>query len=407
MKYIAYMRKSTIGKERQSLSISQQRAKIKEQFNDLDIIEWLFDEQSAFGIGRLSFKRMMEMLDSGKADGIVAWHPDRLSRNEIDAAAITYRLRSSIKNLKFCSYFFENSPEGVMMLQHIMSNSQYFSAKLGKDVKRGNEGRRRMGWLTCRAPEGWLNVRDPNDIEHGIQVMDELRFPLRRKMWELMLTGNYSVPDIMRIANEDWGYMTRPTKKVPSHPLNVAALYKMFTNIRYSARIPIPGKPGETEEASYEAMVTSVEYDRVQDILGNKGRPRERYKSSFSYKGVMFCGECGCSITAEAKNIKLASGEEKHLVYYHCTHKRPCSQKKNLEEANLEQQFHEVVNSYQILPEFEEWAIEVVKSMNHNEAEEREQIIRMQENSLADARRRFGGGGEIRTPAPGFPRLTI
>jgi site-specific DNA recombinase len=133
MKYIAYMRKSTIGKERQSLSISQQRAKIKEQFNDLDIIEWLFDEQSAFGIGRPSFKIMMDMLDSGKADGIVAWHPDRLSRNEIDAAAITYRLRSSIKNLKFCSYFFENSPEGVMMLQHIMSNSQYFSAKLGKD----------------------------------------------------------------------------------------------------------------------------------------------------------------------------------------------------------------------------------------------------------------------------------
>jgi hypothetical protein len=26
-------------------------------------------------------------------------------------------------------------------------------------------------------------------------------------MWDMMLTGNYSVPQIMRIANEDWGFM--------------------------------------------------------------------------------------------------------------------------------------------------------------------------------------------------------
>jgi DNA invertase Pin-like site-specific DNA recombinase len=146
-KYIAYVRKSTIGKERQSLSIAQQKAKIKEFFGDLKIVAWLEDEQSAFKPGRPNFAKMLAMLDKGKADGIIAWHPDRLSRNEIDAAEITFRLRSagSTKDLKFCSYYFDNSPEGIMNLQQIMSSSQYYSAKLSKDVKRGNEYRRNKG----------------------------------------------------------------------------------------------------------------------------------------------------------------------------------------------------------------------------------------------------------------------
>ena len=388
-RYIAYMRKSTTGKERQSLSIAQQKAKIKEHFGDLNIVAWLNDEQSAFKPGRPNFAKMLDLLDAGKADGVIAWHPDRLSRNEVDAAGITYRLRSNIKHLKFCSYFFDNSAEGIMMLQHIMSNSQYYSAKLAKDVRRGNEYRRGKGWLTYRAPEGWLNIPDPDDTEHSIQVIDELRFPLRRKMWDLMLTGQYSVPEIIDIANDDWGYLTRKTKKVPSHPLNRAAVYKMFTNIRYAGKIPVPGELGEYKDAMYTPMVTLDEYDRVQELLGRGGKPRFAFKKSFNYKGIMFCGECGCSITAEAKKVKLANGTEKHLVYYHCTHKRPCSQKKNVEEQVLEEQFHSLLNSNQILPEFEEWALDIIKDMNRDEAKERDEVMRMQENSLTDARRRY------------------
>ncbi len=72
--------------------------------------------------------------------GIIAWHPDRLSRNEIDASTITYLVRTGvIHGLKFGSYNFDNSPEGIMMLQLALSQSQYFSSKLGKDVKRGLE----------------------------------------------------------------------------------------------------------------------------------------------------------------------------------------------------------------------------------------------------------------------------
>src|ERR1051326_1017695 len=135
IRYIAYVRKSSEEEERQSLSIPAQKRRIKDLFPELKIVKWLEESKSAFTPGREHFGEMMRILQEGEADGIVGWHPDRLSRNEIDAAAITYGLRTGlIKDLKFGSYFFDNSPEGIMMLQNVMSHSQYFSSKLSKDI---------------------------------------------------------------------------------------------------------------------------------------------------------------------------------------------------------------------------------------------------------------------------------
>jgi DNA invertase Pin-like site-specific DNA recombinase len=42
------------------------------------------ESKSAFEPGRRwVFQQVLDLLDEGKADGIAAWHPDRLSRNEV------------------------------------------------------------------------------------------------------------------------------------------------------------------------------------------------------------------------------------------------------------------------------------------------------------------------------------
>ena len=140
-KYFAYVRKSTEGEERQALSIESQKDKVREVFPGLVIVDVLEERHSAFKpYNRPVFDQMIKRIESGEAGGIIAWHPDRLSRNEIDASTITYLVRmGKIADLKFGSYNFDNSPEGIMMLQLALSQSQYFSSKLGKDVKRGLE----------------------------------------------------------------------------------------------------------------------------------------------------------------------------------------------------------------------------------------------------------------------------
>lgn len=135
-RYVAYARKSTEDEEKQILSKEAQKDKIKERFPNLNIVAILEESKSAFEPDkRDEFKKILEMLDKGEIQGIVAWHPDRLSRNEVDASAITWRLRQGIiKDLKFANYTFDNTSEGILFLQMTMSQSQYFSAKLSKDV---------------------------------------------------------------------------------------------------------------------------------------------------------------------------------------------------------------------------------------------------------------------------------
>ena len=157
MRYIVYRRKSSEQDEKQALSKESQKLELERKFPELHPPTFdLQESKSAFiPNNRPEFAKMIELIKSGQADGIIAWHPDRLSRNEIDAATITYLVRTGvIKDLKFGSYYFDNSPEGIMMLQGALSHSQYSSSKLSVDVKRGLRTKAGMGWLPTGAKPG-------------------------------------------------------------------------------------------------------------------------------------------------------------------------------------------------------------------------------------------------------------
>lgn len=387
LRYILYARKSSEEDDRQSLSIPAQVRSLKDKFRGINIVAVLEESQSAFDPGRPVFDKVIEMLENGEADGILSWHPDRLSRNEVDASRITYAVRRGIiKDLKFGTYLFDNSPSGIMMLQTMLSQSQYYSAKLSVDVKRGNEQQRKNGWLTYRAMPGYLNARNPNNPDQGIIVVDEDRYALVRKMWDYLLTGNYSVPMIEKIASEEWGYRSPKRRNSGDTPMHRNTLYKMFTNIRYTGLIPVPDKPDQYEKATYPAMISMEEYDTAQVILGRQGKPRRPISKEFTYRGFLFCKECGCQITAQDKFKKLKNGKVLHYVYYHCTRKRPCENRKTVEEKNIAGQLFTLLDKYTIHPLFEEWALEAMKEMNAGEAKEREAIENSQFKNLQQLR---------------------
>lgn len=392
LRYILYVRKSSEEKDRQSLSIEAQLTELREKFSHLNIVAVWPEEQSAFELGRPVFAKVLDMIDNHEADAILAWHPDRLSRNAIDAAAITHRVSTGvIKDLKFGSYYFNNSADGIMMLQNMMSQSQYFSAKLSVDVKRGNRQQRRNGWLTYRAMPGYLNARNPVNHDQGIIIKDAERFDLVRKMWDMLLTGAYSVPQIQKIANEEWGYRSPIRDHSGGTPLHRNTLYHLFNNVRYAGLIPKPGKPEEYEErkAEYPAMITLEEFDKAQLILGKQGKPRQSISKEFAYRGFLFCKECGCQITAQDKFKKLKNGKVLHYVYYHCTHRRPCSNRKTVEEKDIAGQLNAILDKYTIHPLFEEWALEAMKEMNADEAKEREAIEDSQFKTLQGLRKQY------------------
>jgi site-specific DNA recombinase len=190
------------------------------------------------------------------------------------------------------------------------------------------------GWFPNIPPIGYLNSKTR---EKGAETIltDLERFLIVRKMWDLVLTGNYSLPKVLRIATEEWGLRTIPRKRLGGKSLSVSYMYKMFTNMFYAGSFMYGGK---MYIGKHEAMITMDEFDQVQILLGKKGKPRSQ-KHDFPFTGIMYCGECGARITASKKQKLLVNGLYNTHTYYHCTGRKKyatCSQER-LKLAELEQ----------------------------------------------------------------------
>ncbi len=380
IRYFLYARKSSEDEDRQIQSIESQKAKLKElaQEYGLKIVKIYTEAKSAKAPGvREIFDEMIGRIENGEADGILCWQINRLSRNPVDSGRISWLLQKNIiKSIQ--TYDREYLPgDNVLIFSVDAATSNQYVIDLSKNVKRGLETKLTKGWLPNLAPSGYLN----DQLEKTI-TKDTERFNLVSKMWQLMLTGAYTPPQILKIANEEWGYRTRKSKKLGGKPLSRSGIYRIFTNIFYAGVIE---HKGVQFEGKHEPMITLEEFDQVQVLLGRKGKPRPK-EHFFAFTGFIRCAECGCLYTAETKKKFIKkTGEVKQFTYYHCTRKKTtinCSQRKMLSLDKLETQIEKELEGLTILPEFRDWALEVLNENNDREIEDRTKVYEMQHSNL-------------------------
>jgi site-specific DNA recombinase len=394
--YFEYNRKSSEAKERQILSIESQHDSNLGRFPDIPIVDRFKDEKSAFiPENRPEFDRMIKLINDGRADGILAYHPNRLARNAVEAGMIVYMIRlGKINDLKFSSYTFDNSPEGIMMLQLAMSQAEYESAKSSKDIRRGMQTKFASGWLPGHVPSGYLNSGPTTEKGSRYIKKDPQRWGLVRKAWDLFLTGSYTVPQIYQIAANDWKLTQRKTKRRGGGPISRTSWYGIFNSVFYTGYYNYLDKDGNEifKKGRHEAMITLEEYDQAQRLLGKRGRTRLSAQPDLSYMGLMKCGECSCSITGEVKEKSIKSlGITRQYIYYHCSHKRKdykCKQKPIRKEA-LEIQFESEINKYTILPEFRDLALRLLRRAHSDEIQTRTQMYESRHAALVQAQARL------------------
>ena len=309
-KYAVYARKSTESEERQIQSIDDQVRLATELLGGAPSAVVTEAMSAKEPDRRPEFRRLLGLVERGAVDTIVAWHPDRLSRNEMDAARICYLVRTGKLNLRFVNYFFDNSPEGMMMLQMALSQSQYYSSKLSKDVLRGLDSRVAKGWWPGKAPEGYVN-----DLEAHTVVPDPERLPLIERAFRLLLTGAYSVTEVLQIMNDDWGYRTKRRKNTGGGRLSRSAAFRLFANPFYAGWMELKG---ELRKGSHPAILTLEEFNRVQELV--KVRQNYRTHTEYAYNGLIRCGHCGGTAVAELQKGRHTRGG---WIYYRC-HNRAC-----------------------------------------------------------------------------------
>src|SRR3989338_10230781 len=107
-KFFLYARKSTDVEDKQILSIEAQLTELRAyaKAEGLNVIEELIEKQSAKIPGRPIFNDMLNRIESGEANGIVSWNPDRLARNSVDGGRIIYLLDCGhLAMLKFPTFW--------------------------------------------------------------------------------------------------------------------------------------------------------------------------------------------------------------------------------------------------------------------------------------------------------------
>ena len=384
IKYFLYARKSSESEDRQVQSIDDQINRLKKLASDLnlDIKKTYTEAKSAKKPNnRPIFDEMVERIENGEADGILCWQINRLSRNPIDSGKLSWLLqRGVLKSIQTIDR--QYLPEDNVLLFSVESGvANQYILDLSKNTKRGLQSKLEKGWQNGVAPLGYLN-----DKENKTIIKDPERFNLIRKMWDLMLTGNYTPPKILEIANEEWGFRTRKFKRVGGNPISRSGIYKIFTSLFYAGIIEVNGMQ---YNGQHEKMITLEEYDRVQTLLGRKGKPRPKHHE-FAFTGSMRCGICGCLYTAETKKKLLKSGEIKEHTYYHCTRKTTkikCDQRKNIPVEDLEVMIEKEIEKYTILPEFLEWALEGLNKKNDTEIEDRTKVYEMRHKNLVETQK--------------------
>ena len=136
MKFFIYARKSTEDEARQILSIDAQLDELRMLAGKerLDVAHEYLEAQTAKEPGRPVFNEMMQALEKGTAQAILAWHPDRLARNSIDGGRIIYDLDTGkLTALKFPTFWFENTPQGKFILQVAFGQSKYYVDNLSEN----------------------------------------------------------------------------------------------------------------------------------------------------------------------------------------------------------------------------------------------------------------------------------
>jgi len=219
-------------------------------------------------------------------------------------------------------------------------------------------------------------------IKEIVPDTEDGRFDILRKLCELFLTGKYSVAKLIDIANNEYGFRTRKTKRNGGKKLTKSRLYEMFSNPFYKG---VYSSNGNVYKLNHIPMISVEEFDIIQDILGGKNKPR-RKSHYFAFRGPIFCGECGCMITAEEKVKKIKStGKSISYTYYHCTGRRGnCSQNKCVREDRLVELITNEVSRFTILPQFRDWALEVLRESHKDEVSERKEIFNNLQKTYKD-----------------------
>lgn len=354
LRFIMYLRKSSESEDRQSASIPAQERELKETVARRNITvvgSPRAETMSAKRPGRPIFDGVLDDIATGKADGIVCWHLNRLARNPLDGGRIMQALGDGIiKEIMTPGRSYTNDDDKLMMsIEFGMSTK--FVDDLRRVVARGQRESLKAGRWPGASKFGYVfdrNLRMP--------VRDPDRFEAVQKLLRLALDG-WTPSEIYRYVRETLNLTTRPRGRHGGRPLSLSGLYRLLDDPFYAG---VMRWRREMFEGKYEPMISWTEFQNLQQRLhGQAANSPKAYRHDFAYRGLITCGACQAIVTAEYTTNRFGT----RYAYYHCCRKSRlygfCPER-SIEEKVLESQLAKWLSRLVVPPAIARWLRQVL-----------------------------------------------
>ncbi len=365
-RYMMYCRKSSESDERQIQSLPDQITNLTALVHQrgVELVgEPLMEQRTAKTPGRPIFGQLIQKIEDGDVNGIVLLNPSRLSRNTVDTGRIIYMMDQG-KLIEVVTPYqtFRNNPNDKFMLNLLCTQAKLENDNKSVNVTEALKLKAERGVFPGKARPGYKNNHEKPQGLRDISA-HPVYFPLMRKLFDLALTGNYSVQALMREANI-LGIRSSKSGK----PIVKSWMHRLLRDPFYTGKFMYGGK---LYQGQHPAMLSEAEFNLLQDILDGRSKARIQVHD-FALNGIMKCGECHYCITAQEHKKKYKNGTEQIFGYYCCTKKgqTKCSQP-YIATSKLEGQFSSDLLQFNIEDkEFVDWAYEAL-----DETKEKSQAV--------------------------------
>lgn len=263
----------------------------REGFDVLDV--FVDDDRSAYsGKPRPEFERLRERIETGDVDVLVAWHPDRLTRQprELeDLIDLLEATKTTVRTVQTGEYDLA-TPSGRMAARIVgavaRGESEHKSARLrAKHRELAERGKISGGG---HRPYGYRADRI---------TLDRTEAKVIREVADRVLAGE-SIRGI--IADLDRREIRSSTGKrwTPTG----------LRNVLLRARIAgLREHDGETFRAEWPAIVTEPELRRLRAILEDPARRTSHGQAPRLLTGIAVCSKCGTSLVSQPKSGGIPS----------------------------------------------------------------------------------------------------
>jgi site-specific DNA recombinase len=349
-KCVIYARVSTKEQQEEGFSIPAQVKAIRALCAEENVlpVEEFVEAESAGKPGRKEFGRMLAYLREHPEVRLVVAHKlDRMYRNFEDYVTLESELGVRVRYVQDDA---PDTPLGQLIRGIQLSMARFYRDNLAQEVTKGmNEKAAQGGWPSGKAPIGYLNDRNTRGI-----VVDRLRAPLVVYAFERYSTGMVSVKDLARELEERGLRQLRYGTRV-----HHTSVHGMLRNPVYCGLIRYKE---ELFEGRHEPLISLELFEKVQAVFEpNRNGHKERHHV-FALRDFLWCGDCGCKITAE-----LQRGH----TYYRCSHgkgREVCAQRVYTREERLQGQLESILASIELPEDIIQALVEESRLLDEEEA---------------------------------------